>query len=59
MVQEHITKLLYIMIARVSVFVPHQISDKRNGFPLAKVRHAVNTVECTSHSEQGKYRHSY
>ena len=39
------------------MFVSHQISDKRNGFPLAKVRHAVDTVECTSHSEEEKFNY--
>lgn len=47
LISGHRTRLVYIM----SVCVSHQVSDKRNGFPLAKVRHTVNAVECTSHSE--------
>lgn len=59
MISGHPTTLVYFMCVCVSMFVSHQISDKRNGFPLAKVGHAVNTVECTSHSEQEKYEPLY
>lgn len=35
------------------VYLSYQISDQRDGFSLSKVRHAVNTVKCTSHPEKG------
>lgn len=36
----------------------HQISNKRDGFSLAKVRHAINTVESSPHSKKQQYKHT-